>query len=293
MRQNKTHKKLKVGKFTYLISGDYNYVCLANVPNKKYYDDYYKYEETMSSSRELVNPFIKLMFGINFVNKFARLWGNYINSARASSVNREFKKAGSVLDIGCGPGDFLVEMQKLGWKAYGTEVGDNLVHSASKKTNTNNIFNGKIDEIINKLRRHHYDAITVWHVLEHVKEVTKELQFLRKLSVKDTKLIVEVPNAKSANFRIFGKYWTHLMAPLHLNFWSEMSLTNLLARHGFRVYKSEYKIHFPFVFVSSLYKKYPLSILIFPLTVPFSVAFSFFASVVKRGDTVRVYAKPV
>src|SRR5579859_3770731 len=65
----------------------------------------------------------------------------------------------TILDVGCGTGDFLLEMKISGWNASGVEPAPFARKSAEAKTGT------KIYAQTAQVAENNFDAITLWHVL--------------------------------------------------------------------------------------------------------------------------------
>ena len=62
-------------------------------------------------------------------------------------------------------------------------------------------------EKIDSLPPETFDAITLWHVLEHVHELHKYVEQLKNLLSKDGKLFIAVPNYTSGDEKIYDKFF--------------------------------------------------------------------------------------
>jgi ubiquinone/menaquinone biosynthesis C-methylase UbiE len=81
----------------------------------------------------------------------------------------------------------------------------------------------------------HFDAITLYHVLEHISELNPLLSELRRVLKPQTgTLIVEVPNGESLQSRLQKADWPYVHPRDHLYYFSARSLPKLLQKHGFR-----------------------------------------------------------
>ncbi|MBI4036867.1 class I SAM-dependent methyltransferase [Candidatus Daviesbacteria bacterium] len=213
--------------------------------------------------------------------------GILINRARVKSLG--YTKPRTLLDIGAGPGTFLEEAKKKGWSVYGTEVGNILYNRLARQFGRSHIFKGEVQKI--KFGKLKFDAVTLWHVFEHIPNVHQTLRSIKKIMAKNSLLIIEVPHARSLNFMIFKNYRTLLMPPQHLHFWSESSLRQLLNSYNVKIVKVSYPVHFPYVFASSLIGKYRFLLVVSPFIVLLSVVWAFLISLFDRGDVIRVYAR--
>ena len=79
------------------------------------------------------------------------------------------------------------------------------------------------------------DALSLWHVLEHVEDPGGALEVLRGWLAPGGALLVGVPNLGSWQARLAGPRWYHLDPPRHRTHFTARGLELLLAAHGFRV----------------------------------------------------------
>ena len=143
-----------------------------------------------------------------------------------SSSNTQSKR---ILDVGCGAGTFLRAAKKRGWQAVGTEL------DAESFADTDLEVHAGLDEILEKYGAKSFDAVTLWHTLEHFKSPRETLTKARELLTNDGVLLVAVPNADGFQARIFGKNWLHLDMPRHLFHFSSDALETLLRQCGLSV----------------------------------------------------------
>jgi 2-polyprenyl-3-methyl-5-hydroxy-6-metoxy-1,4-benzoquinol methylase len=114
-----------------------------------------------------------------------------------------------LLDFGCGKGQFLHWALDYGWQGQGIETGKKRAEFGQNvyglKINTLEYHGGLIDGGL-------FDAITLFHVLEHLRNPKAVMEELVKSNLKDGGLLViEVPNFGSLQSKIAGKYWLHLV----------------------------------------------------------------------------------
>lgn len=137
----------------------------------------------------------------------------------------------TLLDIGCGTGDFLSAAQQAGWQVAGTEVARDAVHRASRKINSQ-VAHGDITEL--DLPESFYDLVTSYHVIEHLLEPINQLKRCYELLAPGGLLLVETPNIGSLGARLRGKQWSHIIPPEHIIYFSPASLKNALKQAGFK-----------------------------------------------------------
>jgi hypothetical protein len=61
-----------------------------------------------------------------------------------------------------------------------------------------------------------YDVIALWHVIEHLPTFQYTLDALSSKIRKGGVFVIAAPNPEALQFRILGKYWTHVDAPRHV-----------------------------------------------------------------------------
>jgi hypothetical protein len=102
-----------------------------------------------------------------------------------------------------------------------------------------------------------FDAITLWHVLEHVHDLSACIQQLKDVMKEDGKMFIAVPNYTSADARNYGEQWAAYDVPRHLYHFSPQSMQMLMQRFGMKVirYTPMWYDSFYISLLSSKYKK--------------------------------------
>ena len=93
----------------------------------------------------------------NFFEKVYQKVKSVTLAGKVSLINKHHTH-GSLLDIGCGTGDFLLAAQNAGWHVTGCEPGDSARKFVLKK-------NLEVTDITSNLPSSSFDVITMWHVL--------------------------------------------------------------------------------------------------------------------------------
>src|SRR5256712_1025885 len=88
---------------------------------------------------------------------------------------------GRVLDIGCGTGDYLAAMSAVGWQCFGCEVSEAALSVARRRLPQATLYHVALDEI--PVERDSFEAVTLWHTLEHLEDPLGALQRIRGLLV--------------------------------------------------------------------------------------------------------------
>jgi len=170
---------------------------------------------------------------------------------KLSLINSFSKQKGTLLDVGCGTGDFLEFSKQKGWRVVGIEPNDEARAIANKKTN-NSVY--KTNHLLN-LENHSFDIITLWHVLEHLPNLEEHIAEFKRLLKPNGTLIIAVPNYKSYDAKIYKTYWAAFDVPRHLWHFSKESIKILMETFKMNVVKM-YPMQFDAFYVSLLSEKY-------------------------------------
>jgi 2-polyprenyl-3-methyl-5-hydroxy-6-metoxy-1,4-benzoquinol methylase len=159
---------------------------------------------------------------------------------RESSIQRKvgliksFVKTGSLLDYGCGTGEFLQEAKKQSWSVRGIEPSEKARAQALGKLPT---------EVLATLAElpedDTYDVITLFHVLEHIHSLRKTIKKLVNHLKSNSYVIIAVPNPESADAAHYGNDWAGYDVPRHLYHFSEKSMATFQDQFGLELVRIE------------------------------------------------------
>jgi SAM-dependent methyltransferase len=166
-----------------------------------------------------------------FIAPVAALIGLF-QGGRARMVSRRVPRGGRILDVGCGNGGFLLQMHKRGFAVEGTEW---TAQSAARVPNDAGIRVHVGDLLDLALSEQRFDAITMWHVFEHLRHPDRTLVKLRALLKPRGWLMLSLPNVESTQARRYRTHWFHHDPPRHLFGFGPHSLAQLLDDSGFRI----------------------------------------------------------
>jgi SAM-dependent methyltransferase len=134
---------------------------------------------------------------------------------------------GPVLDIGAGGGHFVAAARQLGVRADGMEPSE-----AARETAR--ITHGL--ELLPELpSQGGYSAVTLIHVLEHMRAPLSELTRIHRIMRPGGTLFIEVPHAGSVEMLRPAQARKILDLPVHLFHFTPQTLRKLLATAGFEV----------------------------------------------------------
>jgi SAM-dependent methyltransferase len=175
---------------------------------KHYPPQYYQGPPTRSYSRYLQRRF--------------SAEASYLKALERDGVRR------SLLDVGCGNGDFPRFMAARGWEVEGVEVAESSQPITDFRLFTEEFDSIPFDEPV-------YDAITAWAVLEHVHDPMAYFRKASQLLRKDGLFIFNVPNYVS----VASRYLFCEDVPRHLYFFTRETVREYLGSTGFTLEKED------------------------------------------------------
>lgn len=148
--------------------------------------------------------------------------GSIISKIRARMLVDKFPAVKKVLDIGCGFGDFLYEIERSKIKATGIDISSYALSKAVKKLSGKLI---KLDVGKKKLpfKRGSFDAVTIFDVVEHLESADLIFSEIFRILKEGGLVLATTPNhqgwLRGVTTRIFpddpthvnvqnGEYWT-------------------------------------------------------------------------------------
>lgn len=210
-------------------------------PKLENLSNYYKSEDYIShtdTKRNLLEKVYHLVRKISLKRKL-----KLINSFQPETK--------TLLDIGCGTGDFLETAQKDNWQITGIEPNEKAREIANAKTN-NAVFE---IQYLEKLEANSFDVITLWHVLEHLPNLEMHIALFKHVLKPNGRLVIAVPNFKSYDAEHYKNFWAAYDVPRHLWHFSKTSISELFKRAHLKLIEIQPMI-FDAYYVSLLSEKY-------------------------------------
>ncbi len=136
---------------------------------------------------------------------------------------------GRVLEIGCGPGYFLNVLRELGWQPTGLEWDAAFARRVSGETGIPVL---ETPESLSAVPDESFDAVVLWHVLEHVPDPVWMMRQARRVLRRGGELRMEVPNALALSATLLKPYWTAVAEPRHFFHFSPSTLVMVLRAAG-------------------------------------------------------------
>jgi SAM-dependent methyltransferase len=134
-----------------------------------------------------------------------------------------------LLDAGAGRGRFVAAARARGYEATGLEPSPGRAAAAAQRYDVA-LTPSTIDDA--DIAPGSLDAVTLWHVLEHVEDPGAALRRIAGWLRPGGVLLIGAPNLASLQARIGGPRWFHLDLPRHRTHFTVVGLTTLLRDHG-------------------------------------------------------------
>jgi 2-polyprenyl-3-methyl-5-hydroxy-6-metoxy-1,4-benzoquinol methylase len=185
---------------------------------------------------------------LNVIYKKVR---NHTLRTKAELIKKYTLQRGAILDIGAGIGSFLNTMRVEGWQTTGIEPDE------GARAQAKNLYNIELEGIdtFQSIADNSLDAITLWHVLEHVHDLHDYLNKLKSILKERGKLFIAVPNYTSKDAAFYKEFWAAYDVPRHLYHFSPQSISELLKTHNLRLIAKK-PMWFDSYYISLLSSKY-------------------------------------
>jgi 2-polyprenyl-3-methyl-5-hydroxy-6-metoxy-1,4-benzoquinol methylase len=212
------------------------------VPGPEQIGKYYKSEQYVSHSetqKGIINRLYHYVRSLTLADK------------RRLILSTTQLDKGGLLDIGSGTGAFVHYMKTNGWSITGLEPDE------SARLNARQLHQVDLDtpEKFFSFPDESFDAITMWHVLEHVHTLHEYMDQLKKLIRPTGKIFIAVPNYLSFDASFYKNNWAAYDVPRHLYHFSESSMFELLERHGLKLSATR-PMWYDSFYISMLSEKY-------------------------------------
>lgn len=204
----------------------------------KYYDspDYISHSD---SNKGLVNRLY------HYFRK--RMLRKKVNLVSAHATGNPIR----LLDIGCGTGYFLQAAKEQGWIVSGIEKDEKARKSATARAG----LEVKDEKSLGEMTDASFDAVTLWHVLEHMEKLNGTVGKIRDILTPGGIMVLALPNHRSYDAGFYKERWAAYDIPRHLWHFSPASVERLLSNHGMRIVK-RYAMPLDAFYISLLSEKY-------------------------------------
>lgn len=186
----------------------------SSLPEREVFDTYYarmsKYEQSQRSGE------------LSSVDR-----GRF--SQVADALAPHLNPAWQIVDVGCATGGLLAELQRRGFQRLLGLDPSPACAAVAKRLYDIEVRTTTIHEVASLDEK--FDVMVLTGVFEHLPELDESIVCLKRIIKPGGMLYLEVPDVTSY-YQWFGAPYQFLSIE-HVNFFSPISLGNLLARHGF------------------------------------------------------------
>jgi len=141
--------------------------------------------------------------------------------------------AGSLLEVGCGTGEFLLTARRAGWQAEGLELSQSFREAAKAWYNLDVGSDELFDE--HASRGDQFDAVVLLHVFEHLADPLVFLNKMQRITKPGGWLFIVVPNARSWTDALFGGSNPTLAKRDHFFHYDRTAIQLMISRSKFEV----------------------------------------------------------
>jgi SAM-dependent methyltransferase len=190
---------------------------------RQYYPDSYWFAPDQSAASRLEEAYRRLV-----VRDHVRFVAQSLRHSRAR---------GPLLDVGSGGGLFLGLMRERGFRALGLDFSREAAAIAWGQQHAPAVC-AMLENA--PFPSQTFAGLTMFHVLEHLYDPRAYLNAARSLLAPDGRLVVQVPNLASWQFRLLGRSWNGVDVPRHLFDFRDRDVEKLMEQCGFEVLRRKY-----------------------------------------------------
>jgi len=159
-------------------------------------------------------------------------WRRLASAALGSNASRLPPMAPTrALEIGCASGAYLAYLASLGWDVVGVEPSESAAEYA--RARGFEVHTTTVERLPSFASP--FQLVVGWMVLEHVHDPRQCLERLHQETCPGAMMVVSVPNAGSAEMRVFGQDWFALQVPGHLFHYTPTTLAALMRASGWKI----------------------------------------------------------
>jgi 2-polyprenyl-3-methyl-5-hydroxy-6-metoxy-1,4-benzoquinol methylase len=208
-------------------------------PDESVIGNYYESEDYISHSDKANNL-------INLLYKTVR----YFTLRNKRKTLERLTSTHSILDYGCGTGDFISHCKDKGWETTGVEP-----NAKARQIAIDKVGDTVYPDSSHIEKKQTFGVITLWHVLEHVHDINNLLKTLKKRLEKNGYMIIAVPNNDSYDAYKYKEHWAAYDVPRHLYHFNQQNIKQLATKHDMKLVET-IPMLFDSYYVSMLSEKY-------------------------------------
>lgn len=170
-------------------------------------------------------------FSDNDANKSIDRFYEFRMAPALRTIKKYVPTGGKILDCGAGNGAWVNMVTRAGFDALGLDQ-----YSAPQDNEV--LISGDLKKA--ELEDNFFDAITCFHVLEHLVDPVDSFKIAIKKLKRGGIMMIEVPNIDSLAFYLLGKRWQPLELPTHLNHFNPETLDKIILDSGADIITKEF-----------------------------------------------------
>lgn len=182
-----------------------------------YPEGYWQEEKQPTTMTQLQQTYIRWMLQADLMRQVGRL---------------KLPQGARYLDVGCSRGDWLALIREYGYQVSGIEADPRAAQYARDR---HGIHVDEVDGDTWEPQLASYDAISFFHLLEHLRDPGNFLDKVYRALIPGGKILLRVPYVNSFQAHLLGKRWKGLEMPRHIILFSRKALENLLRDKGFEI----------------------------------------------------------
>jgi 2-polyprenyl-3-methyl-5-hydroxy-6-metoxy-1,4-benzoquinol methylase len=206
----------------------------------KYYEskNYISHHQDSGSLKEKLYKFLQ-KFNLDFKRKI---------------LIKEIELHQKILDYGCGAGEFIKFIEN-DFETFGFEPNENARNFAKQKAKKTTFISD-----LNEIENESLEAITLWHVFEHIENQKDILKIFHNKLKNNGLLIIAVPNYTSYDGQKYKEFWAAYDVPRHIWHFSKNGMLKLMNNENWKVEKIKPMLldSYYISILSEKYKKNPL-----------------------------------
>lgn len=222
-------------EFTYIECSQCGCLQLAEIPPdmERYYPaNYYSFTKPGSLRSYLKRQQSSYIHNkLNVIGAFlSYLYGP--ENAVLSVVRLDVSKDAKILDIGCGGGDLLLNLRRIGFNSL---TGVDPYLPSETKINGIHLLKRELYDLDSD-----FDVVMLHHVFEHMADPASVLEHLSRILAPGGTVILRIPVSGCFAWRRYGVNWVSMDPPRHFFLHTEKSLAILTEAAGLRISETVY-----------------------------------------------------
>jgi len=205
------------------------FVYLHNAPDYADLVDHYAWEKTYQEEKRRRRRAMPVLMAIDRATR----WRLDLFRQDLGRLYRRIFRPGRVLDVGCGPGDFVPEP----FTPFGIELSEVLHRQADAHMRSRGGYavHASASEGMAAFPAGHFSGVILASIIEHEKNPRRLLSEARRVLADDGAVYLKVPNFGGANRRLMGGRWCGFRHPDHVNYFTAGALRRLAAETGLKL----------------------------------------------------------